>query len=95
MSMFIIRLHHDLASNKWISAVLQYFQPVQLFSRLHPQYESVWQFEMDARYTGHFYRLVTQATDFARRQPRKHLWERNSYFYIPASHGTWGSSPRK
>ncbi|KAJ5815764.1 hypothetical protein N7474_007541 [Penicillium riverlandense] len=70
-------------------AVLQYFQPVQLFSRLHPQYEYVWQFEMDARYTGHFYRLVTQATDFARRQPRKHLWERNSYFYIPAIHGTW------
>lgn len=44
---------------------------------------------MDARYTGHLYRLVTQATDFARRQPRKHLWERNSYFYIPAIHGTW------
>ncbi|KAJ5602245.1 hypothetical protein N7510_011779 [Penicillium lagena] len=69
--------------------VLQYFQPVQLFSRLHPQYEYLWQFEMDARYTGHLYSLVTKAADFARRQPRKHLWERNSYFYIPAIHGTW------
>ncbi|KAJ5192043.1 uncharacterized protein N7498_011028 [Penicillium cinerascens] len=70
-------------------AVLRYFQPVQLFSLLHPQYDYIWQFEIDARYTGHLYRLVTQATDFARRQPRKHLWERNSYLYIPAIHGTW------
>ncbi|KAK4862480.1 hypothetical protein LT330_002613 [Penicillium expansum] len=55
-------------------AMYQYFQP---------------QFEMDARYTGHLYHLLEQATAFAKQQPRKHLWERNSYFYIPKVHGTW------
>lgn len=62
---------------------------MQIFSRLHPQYDYIWQFEMDSRYTGHLYHLLRQATEFAKRQPRKHLWERNSYFYIPAVHGTW------
>ncbi|KAJ5257867.1 hypothetical protein N7505_001879 [Penicillium chrysogenum] len=44
---------------------------------------------MPGRYTGHLYHLLEQATAFAKRQPRKHLWERNSYFYIPTVHGTW------
>lgn len=68
---------------------MQYYQPVQIFSRLHPHFEYIWQFEMDSRYTGHYYSLLRQATEFAKRQPRKHLWERNSHFYIPAIHGTW------
>ncbi|OQE02618.1 hypothetical protein PENSOL_c002G11059 [Penicillium solitum] len=70
-------------------AMYQCFQPVQIFSQLHQQYDFIWQFEMDARYTGHLYHLLEQATEFAKQQPRKHLWERNSYFYIPAVHGTW------
>ncbi|OQE05130.1 hypothetical protein PENVUL_c027G06304 [Penicillium vulpinum] len=70
-------------------AILQYFQPLQIFSRLNPQYESFWQFEMDSRYTGHFYNFLQQASEFAKQQPRKNLWERNSYFYMPAVHGTW------
>ncbi|KAJ5719675.1 hypothetical protein N7493_007253, partial [Penicillium malachiteum] len=70
-------------------AILQYFQPVQIFSRLNPQYDYIWQFEMDSRYTGHLYHFLEQAGKFAKQQPRKHLWERNSYFYIPAIHGDW------
>ncbi|KAJ6162648.1 Protein of unknown function DUF3405 [Penicillium chrysogenum] len=70
-------------------AILQYFQPTQIFSRLHPQYDYVWQFEMDSRYTGHMYDLLHKAAEFAKQQPRKYLWERNSHFYIPAVHGTW------
>lgn len=70
-------------------AILQYFQPMQIFSRLNPQYDFLWQFEMDSRYTGHFYNFLQQASEFAKQQPRKNLWERNSYFYIPAVHGTW------
>ncbi|KAJ5929501.1 hypothetical protein N7454_006451 [Penicillium verhagenii] len=70
-------------------AILQYFQPVQIFSRLHPEYDYIWQFEMDSRYTGHYYHLLKQAANFGKQQPRKNLWERNSYFYIPAIHGTW------
>ncbi|KAJ5477610.1 Protein of unknown function DUF3405 [Penicillium desertorum] len=56
-------------------AILQYFQPTQIFSRLHPQYDYVWQFEMDSRYTGHMYDLLHKATEFAKQQPRKYLWE--------------------
>ncbi|KAJ5448592.1 Protein of unknown function DUF3405 [Penicillium cf. griseofulvum] len=70
-------------------AILQYFQPTQIFSRLHPQYDYIWQFEMDSRYTGHMYELLHKAAEFAKQQPRKYLWERNSHFYIPAVHGTW------
>lgn len=44
---------------------------------------------MDLRYTGHLYHFLQRATEFAKRQPRKHLWERNTYFYIPTIHGTW------
>lgn len=46
---------------------------------------------MDARYTGHIYHFLEQATQFAKKQPRKYLWERNSYFYTPGAHGTWSS----
>ncbi|KAJ5768885.1 hypothetical protein N7520_003444 [Penicillium odoratum] len=70
-------------------AILQYFQPIQIFSRLNPQYDYIWQFELDARYTGHLYHFLEQAAIFAKKQPRKNLWERNSYFYIPAVHGDW------
>ncbi|KAJ5779847.1 hypothetical protein N7457_007567 [Penicillium paradoxum] len=76
-------------------AILQYFQPTQIFSRLHPQYDYVWQFEMDARYTGHMYDLLHKATEFAKQQPRKYLWERNSHFYIPAIHGRWEEFVKK
>ncbi|KAI3266490.1 hypothetical protein CBS147309_6207 [Penicillium roqueforti] len=76
-------------------AILQYFQPTQIFSRLHPQYDYVWQFEMDSRYTGHMYDLLHKATEFAKQQPRKYLWERNSHFYMPAVHGTWEEFVKK
>ncbi|KAJ5503819.1 hypothetical protein N7463_006693 [Penicillium fimorum] len=77
------------------AAILQYFQPTQIFSRLHPQYDYIWQFEMDSRYTGHMYDLLHKATEFAKQQPRKYLWERNSHFYIPAVHGTWEEFRKK
>ena len=44
---------------------------------------------MDSRYIGNLYHLLERATSFAQQQPRRHLWERNSYFYIPAVHGSW------
>ncbi|KAL4750025.1 hypothetical protein BDW72DRAFT_213680 [Aspergillus terricola var. indicus] len=30
-----------------------------------------------------------RAGEFAKQQPRKYLWERNAYFYIPGAHRTW------
>lgn len=41
------------------------------------------------------YDLVHSATEFAKRQPRKYLWERNSHFYIPDVHGSWEEFTRK
>lgn len=42
---------------------------------------------MDVRYTGHHYQFTDQIARWAKQQPRKGLWERNSRFYIPKFHG--------
>ncbi len=65
------------------------FLPVQWFAQQHPEYEHFWHWEMDARYTGHYYHLLDRVRRWAREQPRKGLWERSSRFYIPSEHGTW------
>ncbi|KAI9887877.1 MAG: hypothetical protein M1823_000265 [Watsoniomyces obsoletus] len=65
------------------------FLPVQWFAQQHPEYEHFWHWEMDARYTGHYYHLLDRVRRWAKEQPRKGLWERNSRFYIPSEHGTW------
>jgi hypothetical protein len=71
------------------TAMYQHLQPVQVFAHLHSNFDFYWQFEMDARNTGHAYHFLEQAGSFAKRQPRKYLWERNAYFYVPGAHGTW------
>ncbi|KAL4820355.1 hypothetical protein BDW67DRAFT_172598 [Aspergillus spinulosporus] len=67
----------------------QHLQPIQIFSALFPQYDYIWQLEMDSRLTGHFYHFLERASVFAKKQPRKYLWERNAYFHIPGAHDTW------
>ncbi|PHH89110.1 hypothetical protein CDD83_6637 [Cordyceps sp. RAO-2017] len=62
---------------------------MQYFAYQHPEYDYFWQWEMDIRYTGHYYDLLTKLEQWATAQPRKGLWERNSRFYIPAAHGSW------
>jgi hypothetical protein len=62
---------------------------VQIFSQRYPEFDYVWQLEMDSRNTGHAYHFFDKAVEFAKRQPRKYLWERNAYFYTPEAHGTW------
>ena len=65
------------------------FMPLQWFSRLHPEFEYVWNWEMDARLIGQHYHFTESVASFAKNQPRKYLWERNSRYYIPAFHGNW------
>ncbi|EEH08367.1 conserved hypothetical protein [Histoplasma capsulatum G186AR] len=65
------------------------FMPVQYFSHQHPEYDFIWNWEMDVRYTGHWYHLFNQVSEWAKQQPRKGLWERSSRFYIPSVHGSW------
>lgn len=65
------------------------FQPVTYFALQHPEYSYFWQLEMDARYTGHWYHLFSQTSEWSKAQPRKGLWERNARFYIPSEYGSW------
>lgn len=63
--------------------------PVQYFAHQHPEYDYFWHWEVDIRYTGHFYHLFDRVGKWAKEQPRKGLWERNARFYVPSEHGSW------
>ena len=65
------------------------FMPMQYFAYQHPEYDFFWNWEMDIRSTNHWYHLFDSVTQWAKKQPRKYLWERNSRFYIPSKHGSW------
>lgn len=65
------------------------YMPMQYFAYQHPEYDYFWNWEMDARYTGHWYHLFDKVVDWAKKQPRKGLWERNGRFYVPSVHGSW------
>ncbi|EPS36166.1 hypothetical protein H072_10364 [Dactylellina haptotyla CBS 200.50] len=63
--------------------------PMQYFAREHPEYSYFWNLELDIRYTGHWYHFLEKVSAFAKAQPRRGLWERNSRFYVPSVHGSW------
>ena len=65
------------------------YMALQYFSHLHPEYEFVWNWEMDVRNTGHWYHLFDRIHRWTQDQPRKGLWERNGRFYVPSVHGSW------
>lgn len=65
------------------------YMPMQYFAYQHPEYDFFWNWEMDVRYTGHWYHLFDKVGDWAKQQPRKGLWERNARFYVPSVHGSW------
>lgn len=62
------------------------FMPLQWFSKQHPEFDFVWNWETDARYIGNHYHFLEQVAKFSKNVPRKHLWERNSRFFFP---DTW------
>lgn len=64
---------------------------LQWFSLKHPQFDYIWNWETDARYTGHHYDFFSTVSRFAAAQPRKLLWERNKRFYLPSVHGSYTS----
>lgn len=70
------------------------FLPVQMFMQEFREFDFVWNWEMDSRVVGHHYDMLTKLADFARRQPRRGLWERNERFYIPSFYGTYDSEFR-
>ncbi|KAF3765201.1 hypothetical protein M406DRAFT_340654 [Cryphonectria parasitica EP155] len=62
---------------------------LQWFAQRHPEYEYFWNWELDLRFTGHYYEFFDSAARWADKQPRKYLWERNERFWIPGLHGRW------
>ena len=62
---------------------------LQWFAQEHPEYDFYWNWEMDMRFTGHYYEFNNAVGEWAKQQPRKGLWERNERFYIPGIHGSW------
>ncbi|KAL5401368.1 hypothetical protein PMIN06_011844 [Paraphaeosphaeria minitans] len=67
------------------------FMCLQWFSLTHPHFDYIWNWETDARYTGHHHHFLSTLTSFAAAQPRKLLWERNKRFYLPSVHGSYAS----
>ena len=63
--------------------------PLQWFAHKHPEYDYFWHWEMDMRFTGHYYELHEQAAAWAKQQPRKGMWERAARYYIPRKHGSF------
>ncbi|KAK4543339.1 hypothetical protein LTR36_005698 [Oleoguttula mirabilis] len=60
---------------------------LQWFSQQHPEYDFMWNWEMDIRYSGHYYEFNSKVSEWAKKQPRKGLWERSRRFWIPKYHG--------
>ena len=65
------------------------YMALQYFSHQHPEYEYLWNWEMDVRYIGQWYHLFDRLHQWSKDQPRKGLWERNARFYVPSVHGSW------
>ncbi|OTA70114.1 hypothetical protein K449DRAFT_393133 [Hypoxylon sp. EC38] len=68
---------------------------VQKFAQEFPEFDYIWNWEIDARVTGHNYDFVEKLATFAKRQPRRGLWERNERYYIPSFHGDYDTEFRK
>ncbi|KAL9053190.1 MAG: hypothetical protein Q9162_004921 [Coniocarpon cinnabarinum] len=67
---------------------------LQWFAQEHQEYEYIWNWEMDIRYSGHYYEFHNSVIEWAKQQPRRGLWERNEKFWIPAYHGDWQNFTR-
>jgi len=65
------------------------FMPLQWFMETHPEFDYVWNWETDARFTGNHYQFLEALAKFSRNAPRKYLWERNQRFYFPDAHGNY------
>ncbi|KAF3937685.1 hypothetical protein ABW19_dt0201675 [Dactylella cylindrospora] len=73
----------------WHDSYRSLFMPLQVFSKNHPEYDFVWQWEMDMRLIGDHYHFLETLAKWAKKQPRRELWERSTRHYVPSVHGTW------
>ncbi|KKK20224.1 hypothetical protein ARAM_004876 [Aspergillus rambellii] len=90
MALFYPGLEETLARGLSVHGVYRStYMPMQYFAYRHPEYDYYWNWEMDTRYSGHWYHFFDKVVGWARQQPRKGLWERNARFYVPSVHGSW------
>ncbi|KAI9888742.1 MAG: hypothetical protein M1814_006474 [Vezdaea aestivalis] len=82
----LLKDHTTVHDSQWM--------PLQRFSRDHPEFDFYWNWEIDTRYIGHHFHFTDQMAEWARRQPRRGLWERNERFYIPRLHGDFDTQFR-
>ncbi|KAL7936942.1 hypothetical protein V8C35DRAFT_211886 [Trichoderma chlorosporum] len=68
---------------------------VQKFSADHPEFDYIWNWEMDFRFTGHHYDMLDNIAKFGAKQPRRGSWERSERWYIPEYHGDYDTTFRK
>ncbi|KAJ3573655.1 hypothetical protein NPX13_g4616 [Xylaria arbuscula] len=68
---------------------------VQKFIQEYPEFDYVWNWEMDARIIGQHYDFLEKLSSFAKKQPRRGLWERNERYYVPSVHGDYDTDFRK
>ncbi|PMD44949.1 hypothetical protein L207DRAFT_420311, partial [Hyaloscypha variabilis F] len=78
---------NNVKQSQWLS--------VQKFAQDYPHFDYYWNWEIDTRYTGHYYDLLEKLASFSKAQPRKYLWERNERYYIPSYHGPYDDEFRK
>ncbi|RDW82914.1 hypothetical protein BP5796_04405 [Coleophoma crateriformis] len=78
--------YHSDSDSHWL--------PVQKFALDYSGFDYYWNWDLDSRYTGHYYNFLEKLGEFADMQPRKGLWERNERYYIPEIHGAYASEFR-
>ncbi|KAK5108510.1 hypothetical protein LTR62_008250 [Meristemomyces frigidus] len=70
------------------------FMSVQLFASQHPQFDYIWNWEMDVRYTGNYHKLMRSLATWSATQGDKALKRRNARFYIPSVHESYENFSR-
>jgi hypothetical protein len=64
---------------------------MQWFAQVKPDYDFYWNWEMDLRFSGHYWEFNNAVGQWAKRQPRKGMWERSTRYYLPSLHGSWNN----
>lgn len=73
-------LNHMIPTSSYRSC----FMPVQVFSKNHPQYDFIWNWEMDTRSTQEYAETLDRIGLYAHRAPIDQLLEHQSRWHIPA-----------
>jgi hypothetical protein len=59
---------------------------LQKFAVDHPEYEYIYNWEMDIRYIGNYYEFFTKTNEWARQEPFDPSMRRSQKYYIPEIH---------